>query len=133
LPVIRRDQPAQCDPAECVHAWQDAVQDLAADILEVAVDALRRRILQRTSDILRLVVDAGIESEFDNAVAALLRAAGDPSRAAPRELRKLPDDAADRPARRRYQDRLALLCLDDLLESVPGGDARHTDRAEISR
>ena len=54
LAVVAADHSAQRDPAERVHARQHRVEHGAADVLEVAVDAVRRRLLQRLVERLRI-------------------------------------------------------------------------------
>ena len=95
-----------------------ASSDDAADVLEVAVDAVRAGCLQRRAERLQVavlpVVDAGVEAELVDHVAALLRPAGDADRAAAARLGELADDAADGAAGRADDDRLARLGRDDL-------------------
>src|SRR5207249_2696726 len=75
LAVVARDHSAESHAAEGVHVQHHRVEDHAADVLEVAVDAVRAGVLQRGDQRLRvavqLVVDAGVEAEFLYHVASL--------------------------------------------------------------
>ena len=106
------------------------VEDLAADVLEVDVDALRRRGLEVGCKIAGLVVDAGVEAEFVRHVAALVGTAGDANGAAALDLGDLPDDRAHRAGRRRYHDGLARLRLSHLQQAEIGGPAGHAEPAD---
>src|SRR5882672_12327734 len=75
--VVLRDQAADRDAGEGVHPSQRGVEDLAADVLEVAVDAAGHGGLQLVVERAGLVVDAGVEAELLHHVAAFLPAAGD--------------------------------------------------------
>src|ERR1044071_2216165 len=100
--VVVRDRAADDDTAEQVRARQHGVEDLAADIVEVHVDALRTGLLKRRGEIAALVVDAGIEAELVLHVRALLASAGDADGAPTPDLRELAHDAADRTGSRRH-------------------------------
>ncbi len=77
------------------------------------------------------MIDAGVEAERIDHVAAFVRPARDTDHAAARLLRELADHAAHRAARRAHHHRLARARRDDPVQAVPGGHARHADRAEI--
>ena len=62
--VILRDRPAAGDAAAIVHLRQAGFQNIAADIVEIDIDAFRRRGLQGLEHRAVLVVDRGIEAEF---------------------------------------------------------------------
>src|SRR5450755_2773553 len=80
-PVVAADHAAQGDASERVHACDRGVEDRAADVLETSVNAVGRRLLERLVEglcvAMRLVVDAGVETELVDDVGALLDAAGD--------------------------------------------------------
>src|SRR5579859_5553874 len=97
--VVVGDGAADHDPAEKIHAREREIQDLAADVVEVDVDAFRARILELLAQTAGLVVDAGIEAELFLHVAAFLAAAGDADSSRAPELGELPDYAADRARR----------------------------------
>src|SRR5205085_7576032 len=65
-----------------VEARQHGVQNGSADVVEIDVDTLRCGLGEGWLDRTRLVVDAVIEAEVVNDVAALLRATGDADSAA---------------------------------------------------
>ena len=62
--VILRDRAAAGDAAAVVHLRQAGFENVAADIVEIDVDALRRRGPQRLEGRAVLVVDRGVEAEF---------------------------------------------------------------------
>src|SRR5262249_49552278 len=80
----------------------------------------------------RLVIDADVVTQFTGCIGAFFRAAGDADRSRAGELGQLTDHSADRARRRGHDNRLALFRRDDFIETVPGGNARHADRTEIS-
>src|SRR4051812_7784862 len=94
--VVLRDQSADRNARKGVHATQRRVENLAADVLEIAVDAVRRSGLELIVQRAGLVVDASVEAELLHHVIAFLSAAGDAHRAAALDLRDLADHAADR-------------------------------------
>ena len=128
--VVGGDQPAHGDAAEQVHLHQHGVEDLAADVLEVDVDALGRGGLELGGEVAGLVVDAGVEAELLRHVAALVGAAGDADGAAALDLGDLADDRADRAGGRRDHHRLAGLGLADLEQAEIGGPAGHAEPAD---
>ena len=77
---IARDQTAERDATMDVHLQQDRVEDVAADVFEVDVDAVGAGSLEAGCEIAGLVVDAGIEAEF----------VGDVARTSPDRLRCRP-------------------------------------------
>src|SRR6185312_2957794 len=98
LDEVEDDGAAESDAAEEIDVAQHGVGDLAADIVEIDVDALRAGGQQRLVEILfRLVVEAGIEAELVLHEGAFLRPAGDADDAATHDLADLSDDLSDRP------------------------------------
>ena len=128
--VILGDQPAKRDARSRVEKRRDRIENLAADILEIDVDAVRRRGLQLLGKTVRLVVDAGIEAERVGGMGAFVRSTGDADDLQPEDLADLPDSRADRAGRAGYHQRFAGLGLADLFEPRPGGEARHAGHAE---
>src|SRR5467141_2656244 len=92
--VVSRNKPAQGDAGKRVQAPQHGVEDLAPDVLEIDVDALRSRLGQTVRQPARFVVHARVEAEFLDGVAALFASAGDADRTAALDLRDLPDHAS---------------------------------------
>src|SRR5690606_31354364 len=78
LPVVAGDHPAHGDAPRSVHAQQHGIQDHAADVFKVAIDAIGRDLFERLIESarlrMRLVVDAGIEAQLIDHIAALVRA-----------------------------------------------------------
>ena len=99
--IVMRDQPADGHAGERVEERQDRVEDGTADVLEVDVDSLRAGGLERLGEIRPAVVDAGVEPELVDDVAAFLLAAGDADRPAALESWR----AGPRPSRPRPRPR----------------------------
>jgi len=137
LAVIAGDHPAQGDAAERVHAAQHGIQDVAAHVLEVGVDAVRRGLLEHRVEVLRvlggLVVDAGVEAQLVDHVIALVLAAGETHDAAALELGELADHATDRARGGADRHGLAGLGVHDPVQAIPRRHARHADRAQVGR
>ncbi len=131
--AVLRDEPADRDARSGVHQRQDRVQHFAPDVLEVHVDALRRRGLQVVAEPAGLVVDAGVEPELAHDVVALCLAARNADHTATLELRELSDHAADRARSSGDDDGLARLRLGDVEQAHPGGDPGHAEHAERIR
>src|ERR1044072_6501362 len=112
--VLLRDRAAAGDAAAVVHQRAAGFQNVAADIVEIDVDALGRRSAQRLEGRTVLVVDRGIEAEFGSQPLALVLAAGDADDVAALDLRDLPDDRADTAGGCRYDNRLAFLPFADM-------------------
>src|SRR5687767_11706854 len=96
--IVVRDQPADRHPCEGVQKREDGVPDLAADILEIDVDALRASRSQAFAEICRAVIESCLEAELLGEVARLLLAARYADDAASPQLGDLPDHGADRAA-----------------------------------
>src|SRR5712692_1736797 len=130
--VVFGDQAANHDARIRVRQPQRGVENLAAYVLEVDVDAFRACLLEAPMEVARLVVDAGIEAQLAGDVVAFLLAARDADRAAAPDLRQLPHHAADRARGGRHHHRLARLRLSDVLQPEIRRDSRHADHAEIA-
>src|SRR5262249_4757241 len=131
--VVFGDQPAQRNACAAIQALHDRGQHRAADVLEVDVDAIGTRGLQRGLQIVGLVVEARVEPELVDDVPALLRGSGDANRPASFDLRKLADDRTDGPRRGGDDDGFARLRLTDVQQSDVGRHARHAQDAQRRR
>src|SRR3954468_19146412 len=121
--VILRDRAAAGDAAVIVHLRQAGFENVAADIVEINVDALWRGCAQRLENRAVLVVDGRIEAELGGQPVALVRAAGNADHATPPDLGDLSHDRTDRARGRRDHDGFALLGLADLKQAEIGGQA----------
>ena len=130
LGVVGRDHPAQRYPAVGVHAIQRGLEMVAADVVEVDVDAVRAVLAQRLAQVLGLVVERRVEAELVDQVGDLLGRARAAHHARPAQPRELAHDAPHGAGGRRHEHRLALLRLADLREAVPGGQAGHAQHPE---
>jgi hypothetical protein len=71
-------------------ARQRGIEDLAADVVEVDVDAVRAVRAQRLAHIVGSIIDRRVEAQLADDICALILAAGDADRAALLDLRNLP-------------------------------------------
>jgi hypothetical protein len=94
--VVFRYRAADRDAREAVEQREDRVENGAADILEIDIDAVGAGGFERVGEILPLVIDGAVEAEFARDEIAFLRAARDADDAAAFELRDLARDRADR-------------------------------------
>src|SRR5439155_11083592 len=94
--VILRDRAATGDAAAVVHQRKTGFENVAADIVEIDVDALGGGGAQRLEGGTVLVIDRGVEPEFGSQPLAFVLAAGDADDVAAVDLRDLPDDRSDR-------------------------------------
>src|SRR5690606_10954944 len=94
--IVLRDGAAAGDAAVELHVEKTGLQHVAADIVEIDVDAFRARSAQRLAELAGLVVDRSVEAELLLEEAALLLAAGNADDAAAFDLRDLADEHADR-------------------------------------
>ena len=137
LAVVARNHPAHRDAAEGIGAQHHRVQNHAADVLEIAVDAVRAGGLERGRQgldaVVLLVVDAFVEAEFFNHLTAFVRPTGQAHRARPAHLGELTDRAANGAAGGADDHRFTGLRVDDLHQPVPAGHAGHAHRAEVGR
>ena len=120
----RRDHPAQRDPAAHLQRVQGRDEMIAADVVEVQVDAVRSRRRQALREV-GPVVDALVEAELVDEDAGLLRAAGAPdhpgSAEQPGELAR---GAAHRAGRGGDEHHVAFAHLARPAEPDVGGEAR---------
>ena len=96
LTVILRNSTAAGDAALVVHAEQNRFEDIAANIVEINVDALGRHSPQSLADRFFLVVDGMIKSEIAFQHRAFFVAACNADHRAAFELGNLPDDRSHR-------------------------------------
>ena len=98
-----------------------ASSTVAADVVEVHVDALGARLRQRRVEVAGAVVDRAVEAELVEQERALLRSARDADDPAAGRLGDLRGQATDRARRGRHEHRLA------------GLDVRHPAHADHGR
>ena len=116
--VVGRDLAADRHAGEIVEQRKHRLEHRAADILEIDVDALRARRLEPRRQIAAAMVDAGVEAELLDHVAALLRPARDADGTRALDPGDLADQRADGAGRRRHHHGLARLRLADLERPV---------------
>src|SRR5204863_4668805 len=87
---------ADRDPRADVQPRMHRRRDLAADVVEVDVHAVRARRLHSGADVAGLVVDRLVEAVELAKILELFRAARDPDRPAARDTGDLARDRADR-------------------------------------
>ena len=99
--VVLADRAAADDAAVGVHAEERAAENVAAGVVEVHVDPVRRGVLERRAELRVLVVHGRVEAEFVDQHVALRRRARHADHAALRPLGDLADDVSDRARGRR--------------------------------
>src|SRR5688572_28890394 len=99
--VVLRDHAAEHNAGAQIDQRQHLVEDLAADVLEIDVDALRAMPLQAFAHVLGLVVDGRVEAQFLRQPFALVVGAGDADNVKPFDLADLPDQGSRRARCRR--------------------------------
>ena len=130
--LVLRDGAAEGDPAEIVQPLEHGVEDPAADILEIGIDALRAELVEHGAGVaLGLVVEAGVVARLAHRPAAFVLVAGAAHHAGAGKPGELARHLADRAGGGRDERRLARLGLADVPDAVPGGEARHAEHAEM--
>ena len=107
------------------------LERLAADVLEQPVDPVGYSRFEVLSETWRFMIDPGVIAQVIDRVRAFLRTTRDADGSCARDLSKLAYHRADRAGRRGDQHCFPRLRRDDPVQAVPGGDAGHTERAEI--
>src|SRR5262245_43183679 len=128
--VILRDLSADGHARIDVEAGQNGIQDVAADVVEIDVDTLRRRLGKCRSNRARLVVDAVIEAEVGTDMLAFCWTAGDADDPAAIDARNLPYRAADGAGRCRHDHGFARLDVGNIDEPNKSGCPGLTHYAE---
>src|SRR5581483_1166457 len=129
--VVFGDEAAHHDARAHPHQLQHRIEDFAAHVLEMHVHAIGAGLRERLLQSPRLVVDAGVEAELVDDVAAFLRTAGDADGAAAPQLRELAHDAAHRARGGRDHHGFARLRPADLLQAEVGRHPGHAEDAEV--
>ena len=99
---------ADRDPPAPPQRADRGLEVVAADVVEIDVDPVRRGFPQQLGDRPVVVVERRVEPELLEQVRDLLRRARAPDDPVTAELRELGDDAPDRACRRRHPDLVAL-------------------------
>ncbi len=104
---------------------------VAADVVEVDVDAVRRGVAQAGQDGAVLVVERGVEPEVVHEVIDLRRRAGAADDRVAAKLGELPDERSDRAGRARHEDDVPVGEGRDVEQPRVGGEPRHPQDAEV--
>jgi hypothetical protein len=131
--VVPGDRTAERDASADGQVRQHGVEDLAAHVVEVDVDATRRELAQAGADGALPIVDRGIEAELLRQPAALLLAAGDTDDAAALDLRDLRRERPGRAGGTGDDDGVSRLRRADLEEAEVRGEPRHAEERERHR
>ena len=118
------DEAAHRHPGEGVEQRQHRVEDPAADILEIDVDAIRAGGRELLAEVGGAVVEGGVEAELFRQRPHLGGAAGDADSPRPAQLCDLADGRADGAGGGGHHHGLARLRLADVAEADIGGEAR---------
>src|SRR5439155_762708 len=106
--VVLGDHAAHHHAGKIVEAREHRLLHRAADVLEIDVDAGRAGAVERGAEAGVAMVEAGIESQLLDDVAALVSPAGNADCTSAGDLRQLADDGADRARGGGDDQRLAL-------------------------
>src|SRR6185437_12384204 len=103
---------AHRNPRPYIQHWKHSVGNVPADVVEIAIDALRAKLFQLGRVVLRgLVIESAVKAQLASQPRDLLIAAGHANRAATFDLRDLPDKRAHGSRRSRDNHCLARLRL----------------------
>ena len=131
--VVGRDRTAARDAGADRQVGERSIEDLAAHVVEVDVDAIRTQFDEPRPDVFGLVVDARIEPEvLDDPTALLVTASDTDDGARSLDLRQLTRDGANPTGRAGHDERLAGLQFADVFDAEPGRDTgRAVDGQQI--
>src|SRR5437667_7745825 len=131
--VVLGDQAAERDAGVPVDQLERRRQGRPAHVVEVDIDSVRARRLQRGKELLGPVVDTGLEAELRDHVVAFVLGAGDADDVAALDPGDLPDHGAHGARRRRHENGLAGRGPADVEESDVRGHPRHAEHPERGR
>ena len=130
--VVLRDGAADDNARSARDLSQHSVKNVAADVVEVDVNTLGAMFLQGGANILRFVVNSGVEAEVLCEIAAFLRASGDANHVAALDPGDLTYHHADRARSAGDDYGLSCLRLAYIQQSEIGGHAGHAERSQIN-
>ncbi len=133
LGIVFGDDAAQGNPRAGIEQRQHRPQHLAADILEINVDALGAGGGELGLEIGVAMIDAGVETQLRHREVALVWPAGDAHGATSLQLGDLADHRADAARGRSHRHRFARLGRADIEQPHIGGEARHAQHAQRLR
>ena len=128
--VVARDRPAQGRAAARAQGVDRRGEVLAADVVEVDVDAVRRGLAQQLGDLAVVVVERGVEAELVFDPRDLLGRAGGADHGVALELRDLAGERADGARGAAHEHHVALAQLRDVQQADVRGQARHPEHAD---
>ena len=131
--VVLGDHAAHRHAGERIELLEHRLLHLAADIFEIGVDAVGALGAQFGPQIVRAMIDAGVEAEAVLHPQAFFRPAGDADHAGAGPFGELPGDRAHGARGGGNDHGLAGFRLADLGDAGVGGRARHAEHAEIGR
>ena len=130
--VVAGDRSAQGDAAAQAQGVDRRREVLAADVVEVDVDAVRRGLAQQLGDRAVVVVERGVEAELVAQPRDLLgRARRSRSRCGPRSFAICPASEPTAPAAPHTNTTSPSLQLRDVQQPDVGGQARHPEHAQM--
>ena len=129
--IVAGDKPAHRNPTQRVHPAQRRFQMVAADVVEVDVDALGRGLLQRLANGRDLVVDHGVQADLVAQPARLVLGAGRAHHVTALDLRDLGSDRTYRTGSGRDEHLLAFLELADVQQAAVGREPRHAQGMHV--
>ena len=129
--LVGRDGAAQRDAAAAAQRAERGLEVLAADVVEVDVDAVRRGRAQQLVDRAVVVVEGGVEAELVAQVRDLVGRAGAADHAVAAQLGDLRGERADRAGGGRDPDDVAVAQLGGVQQPGVRGEADAAERAEV--
>src|SRR5205807_7489604 len=131
--IVVGDHSANGNSSKGIAAGQYGVENWAADIFKIDINAFGCRLCQSFCHLVGAMIDAGIKAQFFHDEVALFTSTGNADYAAALDLRNLAGNAAYGSTSGRDNHGLAGLGLANLQQAIPGGSSGHTDCAQISR
>lgn len=128
---VRGDGAAEGNAAEAVHLGQHDVQNVATDVVEVAINALGTQRTQLALHVAQLVVHGTVKAQFLHEHAALRGAACDADDTGTCQLRELSREGTHRTCRATHHVRVSWLDCADFVTNP--GSVTHTkkERPEV--
>ena len=127
---VPRDESAKDDTAVEIHAIENGVHNLTADVFEIDVDTFRSCRRELLFPVRMFVVDGGVEAEFVFNPPAFFIGTGDADNTAAVDLADLAGDTASCAGCARNDEGFAGLRFADVEEAEIGSEAVVAEGAE---
>src|ERR1700761_3499248 len=124
------DEAAKCNATAVDHARHHCAHYRAADVLEIHMHTVRRRLLELLFPIVGLVVDGDVKAYSVDQMATLVGATGDADDARTAQLTDLASNRTDRTCGCRYHQGFTRLHRGDFGQAVISGNAAEATGSE---